>query len=176
MQHKPRIYCSGITEKQLTLSPGFLQCWNLQFEQDDHADITLQFVSNEISVSGIEEKFPLDTNLSDVLDEILPLDLSYVEQLFDIKEEQVDMIQLVRKELAQNLDELQDAMIANDGKQIKYFAHKLTSKLLVLSIPAIDASRFIEAHALDAERDAVQKNYHLLKMYCLIRLWQIQAV
>lgn len=176
MRHQPVINLLGISEEEVEVSTEFLEFWKLQFNQTTDADVQIRYTHDAMKIGGLENDFSHSYNLNEILNQISPLNLSYVEQLFDIKEEQIEMIRLVRKELAENLEELINVMTQNDAKQIKHFAHKMTTKLLVLSIPAITNCRYLEENAHDLQSDAMQKNYQLLKMYCLIRLWQIQDI
>ena len=116
----------------------------------------------------------MTTGLGAILNLLSPMDLSYIYDLFDTEEEQKDMLTLAKQELEINLEELIRAVASQEPKQIKHFAHKLTSKILVLSIPALEACKYVEKHATEPESELFQEKYHLLKMYCLIRLGQIQ--
>jgi len=178
--YKPIIFCSGISKEQLSFSPEFLEFWTLRFTQTNEiinkADIVLSFKQDSILAAGLLTEFPLELNLVDIVHKISPLNLSYIEQLFETEAEQKEMIQLVRKELTLNIEELIMAMKKNDSQQIKQSAHKLSSKLLVLSIPVADELRFLEMNPRNVQSEVVQEKYFLLKMHCLIRLWQIQDI
>ena len=174
MRHKPTIYCSRTIEASVLDKSAGLLFWEVQSLNPEAADVVIHYSEDCVTIEGISQLFKLKPSLKQIVSNISPLDLSYIEQLFDDKEEQQEILNLAKKELIENLDELIEAMSQRNGNQIKYFAHKLTSKLMVLSIPAIESCHFIVDHANDVNNQEVQKNFYLLKMYCLICLWHIE--
>ncbi len=173
MEYQASIYCSPEVKNQILDDSILESFWTIQFDKPKEADLMLDFMAGQIKVQGLKQSFNLDMNLGALMNEISPLDLGYIDDLFEGKSERAEMLELVRKELAINLDELIQSIADQDTIRINQCAHKLHSKLHVLRIPVSDACRFIEQNSKDYYTSLFKEKYNLLKMFCLIRLWQI---
>jgi len=113
---------------------------------------------------------------ADLCHKILPLDLSYITHLFDTPIEQSEIIQLAKNELKSNLENLMEAVESKKAFAIKQAAHKLNSKLVVLSIPLLTECKFVEEYADRFNETIFIEKYQFLKMNCFIRLWQLNNI
>ncbi len=173
MKYKPILYCPALVVSDVRKASGNLSFWSIQSSQPEEADLVLSFTADTLCVKGVAKTFEKDYNIGNIFAQITPLDLSYIEQLFDKQDEQLAMLRLAKSELAIGLHQLTHAVTCQEPIRIKHAAHKLISKLLLLSIPAVESCHYLEEHADDFSTPIFQEHYNILKVFSLIRLHQI---
>lgn len=174
MNYKPSIYCSSALLLKISADSINTDFWEIQSENPNVADVLFTLQNDTIHVQGMDKTFALGSSLSELLNQISPLDFSYLQELFPNEVERSEMIELVKVELSKNLDELFQAVLQENPEAINRTAHKLHSKLQVLGIPVGADCRFIEQNAAGFHTAEFQDKFFNLKMHCLIRLSQIQ--
>lgn len=179
MEQRPVIYCKvandNIQAKILGANKD-LDFWSLSFDENKAFDISLQFLDNEVIAHGIKEAIPLEHNIAHILNLISPLDLSYINELCSNEPDEIkEMLELFKSELKLNLEPLQKAFKEKDAEQIKFYAHKLVSKIVVLSIPVYDDCKFVENNATDWNNPLFISAYYKVITHCFITLWQVSA-
>lgn len=176
MERQPTIYCKlneSALQAALEKDNGGLDFWAITFREEKKPTVELVFNEKEIQVPLEEKSFPYNTNISELLHLISPLDLSYINELCgDDEDEKNEMLELFKSELSINLIALQKAFEENDLKQVKFYAHKLISKIVVLSIPIYDDCKYVENNTEAAETAAFKTAYQKIVMHCYIKLWQ----
>ncbi len=177
MEQRPVIYCkvaNKYIQADILEANKDLNFWKLSFDENKSFDISLQFMNSEVIALGIKEAIPLEHNISNILNIISPLNLSYIHELCgDEPDEIKEMLELFKSELKLNLEPLQKAFKEKDAEQIKFYAHKLVSKIVVLSIPAYDDCKFVENNATDWNNPLFIDAYYKVITHCLITLWQV---
>lgn len=176
MEQRPIFFCQldNVTDQALIeKNTSAFDFWEVVFEPNSEAVIHLQITSKEIIVSGEESTFPVNNNLAEVLHLISPLDMSYINELCgDDETEKEEMLELFKTELSLNLKALQTAFTQQDFDQVKFFAHKLVSKIVVLSIPIYDDCKYVENNTAANDTTAFKTAYKKVIMHCYIKLWQ----